>query len=256
MRLRRDEVARLAVEDTEVEAKGVEAGEQRPEQRADVQDPSEHAAVGERGADDRVLRPEAGEERDACERERADQERPARVRHRLRETAHPACPARRRRWITIPAARKRSALKKACVMRWKIANGVRADARSHGEEHVPELAHRGVREDALDVPLDESDPAGDEEGDQPEHGREVLDVGRGLEDEMRAADQVDARRDHRRRVDQGGDGCRALHRVRQPRVQRDLRRLGDSARQQAKGEQRHHRVREVLPLCAASKTVE
>ena len=57
-------------------------------------------------------------------------------------------------------------------------------------------------------------------------------AGRELEQRVHARDQVDAGGDHRRGVDQRGDGRRALHRVGQPRVQRDLRALGERADEQ------------------------
>ena len=54
-----------------------------------------------------------------------------------------------------------------------------------------------------------------------------------------AGDQVDAGRHHRRRVDQGADRRRAFHRVGQPDVQRELRRLADrpAEEQQTDGRQ-------------------
>ena len=54
---------------------------------------------------------------------------------------------------------------------------------------------------------------------------------------MHACDQVDAGGHHRRRVDQGADRGRALHRVGKPCVQRDLRGLRERAdeQQQAAG---------------------
>ena len=48
-----------------------------------------------------------------------------------------------------------------------------------------------------------------------------------------AADEVDAGRDHRRGVDEGADRRRAFHRVGQPHVQRELRRLADAAEEDA-----------------------
>ena len=57
-------------------------------------------------------------------------------------------------------------------------------------------------------------------------------VGRLLEERVHARDQVDARGDHRRGVDQGGDRRRALHRVREPGVERDLRGLRERADEQ------------------------
>src|SRR4029079_17861249 len=43
------------------------------------------------------------------------------------------------------------------------------------------------------------------------------------------ADEVDARRDHGGRVDEGGDGRGAGHGVREPDVERDLRALSGTA---------------------------
>ena len=72
----------------------------------------------------------------------------------------------------------------------------------------------------------------------------MLDVGRGLEDRARAHEQVDAGRDHRRRVDERGDGRRALHRIGKPGVQRDLRRLRDRAAEEPERDEVHGRRRQ------------
>ena len=85
---------------------------------------------------------------------------------------------------------------------------VRADARA--EEHVADLRHRRVRDHALDVDLHERDEAGDEQRERAHAGGDELDRARLLEDRVRARDQVDARGDHRRRVDQGRDRASGL----------------------------------------------
>ena len=69
-----------------------------------------------------------------------------------------------------------------------------------------------------------------------------------------AADEVDAGRDHRRGVDEGGDGRRAFHRVGQPDVQRELRRLADAAEEDAQARDdeqpvRHDAVVDVIGRC-------
>ena len=56
-------------------------------------------------------------------------------------------------WLTEPAPRNSSALKKAWVKRWKTAADPRADAERH--HHVAELADGGVGEHLLDVVLHE-----------------------------------------------------------------------------------------------------
>ena len=82
------DLGRLPVEDEEVEPERVHPGQERAEEPADVEGPAERAALGERRGEDRVLRPEAGEDRDADERERADQERRVRVRQLRAQAAH------------------------------------------------------------------------------------------------------------------------------------------------------------------------
>ena len=101
------------------------------------------------------------------------------------------------------------------------------------EEHVADLRHRRVRDHALDVPLHECDQPGDEQRHGADDRRQVLDVGRGLEDRVGPHDQVDAGGDHRRGVDEGGDRRRAFHRVGQPGLERELGRLRDRAAEQS-----------------------
>ena len=103
------------------------------------------------GLDDRVLREEAGEARHAGQRERADHMRDPRDRHvasRRPPMLRMSCS-----WciamITEPAPRNSSALKNACVIRWKIAGRVRR--RAERDRHVAELRQRRIGDDALDV---------------------------------------------------------------------------------------------------------
>ena len=66
--------------------------------------------------------------------------------------------------MTEPEPRNSSALKKACVNRWKIAGRIGADAER--DEHVAELRAGRVGDDALDVVLHEADRRGEERGDR------------------------------------------------------------------------------------------
>ena len=131
---------------------------------------------------------------------------------------------------------------------------VRADPRRH--EHVSDLRHRRVRDHALDVPLHERDGSRDQERRRTEPGSEVLDVGGGLEDGMRADEQVDAGGDHRRGVDQGRDRRRAFHRVREPGLERKLRRLRDRAAEQPERDQRDHRRWDAVHLLEDPEELE
>ena len=72
--------------------------------------------------------------------------------------------------MTEPAPRNSSALKKAWVIMWKIAATYAPDA--DGEEHVAELADRGVREHLLDVVLGDGDGGGEQGGERADDGDE------------------------------------------------------------------------------------
>ena len=107
---------------------------------------------------------------------------------------------------------------------------VRADA--HRQEHVAELRDRRVREHPLDVVLHQADRAGQERRRDADDRDDRQRLRRVAEQHRVAADHVHAGRHHRRRVDERGDRRRAFHRVRQPDVQRNLRRLAGRADEQ------------------------
>ena len=65
-------------------------------------------------------------------------------------------------------------------------------------------------------------------------------------------EQEHAGRDHGRRVDHGRHRRRAFHRVRQPDVQRELRRLADRAAEARTGPARGHPGRELAAVLATT----
>ena len=107
-----------------------------------------------------------------------------------------------------------------------------------GEEHVAELRDRRVREDLLDVVLRQADRRREERREAADDRDDDHRVGREPEEHVAARDHVDARRDHRRRVDQRRDGRRARHRVGQPDVERELRGLAARADEEAEADER------------------
>ena len=173
-------------------------------------------------------------------------------------------------WITLPAPRNRSALKNACVIRWKIAaENAPTPAAS---EHVPQLAHRRIRQHLLDVGLAQrpSSPRSSAVT-APTTATTASAPGRQPYSGAHPAHHVDPRRHHRRRVDQRRHRRRARHRVRQPHVQRDLRRLparSDEEQQIPPGGQPHgamlptwritrqHRMNSSVPKCANSTSTD
>ena len=122
-------------------------------------------------------------------------------------------------------------------VREKVEERGRVGADSDGDEHVADLAHRGVGEDALDVGLHDRDRGRHQRRDGADQRHSGVGVDGDVIERVQAADQVDAGGDHRGGVDEGADRGRALHRIRQPGVQRDLGRLGDGADQEEKGGQ-------------------
>ena len=115
------------------------------------------------------------------------------------------------------------------------ALAVGADA--HRREHVADLAHGGVGDDPLDVGLHHRDHARHQERREAEDRHHVVHGGRVFEDHVRARDEVDAGRHHRRGVDERRDRGGAFHRVGKPCLERELRRLRDGAHQQAERDQ-------------------
>ncbi len=106
-----------------------------------------------------------------------------------------------------------------------------------GQEHVAELAHRGVGQHPLDVVLDQADGGREDRGERPDqrhHQHRLRGVG---VDRRRARHHVDAGGDHGGGVDEGGDRGRALHGVGQPDVERNLRALAGGPDEQEQADQ-------------------
>jgi hypothetical protein len=114
------------------------------------------------------------------------------------------------------------------------AGRVRADAA--GQKHVAELRDSGVGEDALDIVLDERNRGSHECGERAKDGDDAKCKGRAVKQDVAARDHVNAGRDHGGRVDEGGDGCRAFHRVGQPDVKGNLGGLAGGADDEKKGD--------------------
>ena len=106
---------------------------------------------------------------------------------------------------------------------YDVEDGGRVGADSAGQEHIAELRDGGVGEDALDIVLNQTDAGGEECGGGSDSGDPGERVGGTIEQGVAARDHVDTGGDHRRGVDEGGNGGGAFHRVRQPDVKGDLR---------------------------------
>jgi hypothetical protein len=102
------------------------------------------------------------------------------------------------------------------------------------------MPHGGVRQHALDVVLGQPDRRRHQRGRGADHRHDLHRQRRQLEQDVAPGEQVDAGRDHGRGVDQRRHRGRALHRVREPGEERDLRALAGGAEEQ---QQARHRDR-------------
>ena len=97
----------------------------------------------------------------------------------------------------------------------------------NSEQDIAEVRDGRVGQQPLQVVLNEIEGERDEDREQRHAGHQRGDLGRHRPPAAhRPGHQVDAGFDHRRGVQIGADRSRSLHRIRQPRVQRDLGRLG------------------------------
>ena len=123
----------------------------------------------------------------------------------------------------------------------KHAGGdARQRARPQPQKHVAQLADRRVGQDAFQVGLRQRNQRGQQGREPADAGHDELGVGRGNEQRRTAGHHVDARRDHRGRVDQGADRRGTFHRVGQPDVQRELGTLAAGPQHQQQADRRGH----------------
>ena len=218
---------------------------QRRQEGADRrQDPRQLSIARGGEPDDLVLREEARERRDAGERQRADREPGGRERHVRPQASHPPHVG-----LVVQAVQHVAGREEEQGLVERVADeqqhGSGVEAHPGREEHEPDLAHRRVRERALQVELADRRERGVQRRDQPDHQDDRERRPGELEQHVRAHDEVDAGRHHRRRVDQRRHRRGTLHRVGEPDVQRQLRRLADRAGEQEQGDRGGRALRQL-----------
>ena len=169
------------------------------------------------------------------DRHRADQHRPVGDRDLLRQAAHPAHVL-----LVVDGVDHRSRIEEQQALeeavRHEVEDGRRPGPHPERGEHVAQLRQGGVGEHALDVGLGERDRGRQDRGEDADRGHDDHRL-RGVgEDRVGAGHEVDAGVDHGRGMDEGRHRRRALHRVGQPDVERELGALADRAGEDEQGD--------------------
>ena len=211
-----------AEEGLEPEAEHVEGGHACGDEADEPEELAERIGRDESAEEDLVLGEETGQRRDARDGEDAHRHGPEGDGDALAEAAHFAhVLLAGERMDDGAGGEEEQRLEEGVGHQVEDSGGV--GAYSAGKEHVAELGDGGVGEDALDIVLDEAD-AGREDGrGRADDGDYAEGVRGAVEEGVAARDHIDAGRDHRRRVNEGGDGGGAFHGVGEPDVERDLR---------------------------------
>ena len=117
----------------------------------------------------------------------------------------------------------------------RVTAGVRERPRpgAEREEHVAQLRNGRIREHALDIIHHQRHAGSDERREAARDSNVERRVGRMDNQRIRPRDEENARLDHRCGVNQRADRRRTFHRVGQPEVQRELRRLANRAAEEA-----------------------
>ena len=201
----------------------------------------------EGGLEDHVLGIEAGEEREAGKRQRTDPHHRIGERDLLPYAAHVAKVLFvGQRVDDRPRPKEQQRLEEG--MRRQVKHRRRIGRHTGSEEHVAELRAGRIRDYPLYVELREADRRREDRGHRPDNGNDVKRQRRIFQHRRQAADHEDARRHHRRGMDQRRHRCRPLHCVGKPCMKAKLGRFAhrpDEQQDAGNFQRRHRRAKEV-----------
>ena len=201
----------------------VERGQQGGHQPDTPQHLPQTAAL-EYDTQDLVLRPEAGEGRDARDGKPGDRHGGEGDRHLARQTTHLVHVLLARHSMDDrPRAEEQQRFEER--MGHEVEHSGRVCGSTNSHEHVPQLADRRVGKHPLDVALGNRNGGGEQRGGTTDNGHGGSRNRGEFEDGAGPGDHVHPRGHHRGGMDQRRDRCRTFHRVRQPHVERKLGRL-------------------------------
>src|SRR6266404_5037812 len=223
-------VARFSEEGQEDQAKHIKGGEERGQQAESVEDAAAVLALI-RAEQDGILAEETGEGRESSDGQRGSEHGEIGPADFFAEAAHARHVLLATHGVNDAArGEEEQRFEEGVGHQVEDAGGEGAD--SEGEEHVAELADRGVGEDALDVRLHEADGGSEERGGAADDGDDEHRSRSVSEENVRAGDDVDPGGDHGGGVNQCADRCGAFHGVRQPDIEGKLRRFTASAHEE------------------------
>ena len=208
--------------------------ERRHEGGTQAQHPPQDVTALDRRGQDFVLAPESREGRNAGNRNGRQQHRAVGVRDVALQPAHAAHVLLLVHGVDDAAgAEKEQALEEGVRHDVEQAGGERAHPAA--EEHVAQLADRGIGQHPLDVGLHQGDAGSEQRRDRPDARHHVHRDRRQQVQRLAAHHHVDARRDHGGSVNQGTNRRWPFHGVGQPHVQRNLRRFTHGADEEQQG---------------------
>ena len=240
MRRRGKIAAHRAEEGVADEAEAVGGREQRADRGEGRHQPGGAEEFGiERFLQHHLLGHEPVEQRYARQRQRAQRGDDESDRHQSAQPAQPADVTGSGLVVNDARGHEEGGLEGRVIEdvehRDQCAKG-RACAQQHGDQ--AQLADRREGQERLEVVLEQRDHRAQNHGDQPRRGDDHEPFRRAGQDRPKPRQQENARLHHRGRVQIGGHGCRRGHGVRQPEVERELCRFGETA-QQDQQERRH-----------------
>ena len=226
-------IARLPEEQEQGETQRIGDRKGRGDRRHHRHQPGQaEQAHFQRFAQHQFLRDETAQRRQARHRGGGQRRQRRRDRHHLGKPAQPADVARARFVIDDARRHEQGGLERRVVENVQHRDGCRRferEAQQHDQQ--AELADGRIGENALQIVLEERHPRAERHGNEAHAGHDNrVEIG-ARQHRPETRDQEHARLHHGGRMEIGADGRGCGHRVRQPEMERELGRLGETAEQ-------------------------